>query len=274
MPILIAIAQIRIIPSALVIVAALGLAACQSKNAALETDPMATGSVGTAGLDASATPVAGSFKRTQELAQQWNANPGNEALGLQYAESLKQMGQTEQQIDVLKSIAVAHPTDGTLQARLGKQLLAADRPGEAIPMLERAAAQPNADWKSLSALGSAYDQQGNYAQARAKYQQALAQRPNELSVENNMAMSYALEGKLPEAEKLLRSAVAQPGADAQPRVRQNLALVVGLQGRFDEARQIASADLPPDQVEANLNYLQQMLAQPNTWQQLSKQNQG
>jgi Flp pilus assembly protein TadD len=52
-------------------------------------------------------------------------------------------------------------------------------------------------------------------------------------------------------------------------VRQNLALVVGLQGRFDEARQIASADLPPDQVEANMAYLQKMLAQPNTWQQLA-----
>ena len=52
------------------------------------------------------------------------------------------------------------------------------------------------------------------------------------------------------------------------RLRQNLALVVGLQGRFDEAKQIASKDLPPVQVEANMTFLRTMLAQPDSWQQL------
>jgi Flp pilus assembly protein TadD len=43
-------------------------------------------------------------------------------------------------------------------------------------------------------------------------------------------------------------------------VRQNLALVIGLEGRFGEAEQIARADLPPDQAAANVAYLRQMLA--------------
>ena len=77
---------------------------------------------------------------------------------------------------------------------------------------------------------------------------------------------------MPDAEKTLRLAIAGKGAEKLPRIRQNLALVVGLQGRFDEARKIASQDLPPDQVDANLAYLQQMLSQPNTWAQL--QNKG
>jgi Flp pilus assembly protein TadD len=278
MPTSSAIGHIRRLPSTLVVVAALGLGACQTKNAALNSetmagDPISTGSIGTLTATTPKQEI-GSFKRTQELAQQWSANQGNVAIGLEYAANLQKIGQVDQQIEVLKTISVGHPNDGPLQATLGKQLLTAGRFGEATAMLERAAAQPGVDWKTLSALGTAYDQQGSYAQARTKYQAALALKPNELSIRNNMAMSYALEGKLPDAEKLLRSAMMQPGVDAQPRVRQNLALVVGLQGRFDEARQIASADLPPEQVEANLNYLQQMLAQPNTWQQLSKQNQG
>jgi Flp pilus assembly protein TadD len=49
-------------------------------------------------------------------------------------------------------------------------------------------------------------------------------------------------------------------------VRQNLALVVGLQGRFDEAEGIARADLPPDQATANVAYLRQMLSQSNALQ--------
>ncbi len=43
-------------------------------------------------------------------------------------------------------------------------------------------------------------------------------------------------------------------------MRQNLALAVGLQGRFAEAESIARADLPPDEAAANVAYLKQMLA--------------
>ena len=272
MPSLFAPVQNRRFSSALLLCIGLSLGACQSRNAALDTDPLATGSTGLAKTAAPGEQVA-SFKRTEALSQQWATNHGNVPLGLEYADNLQRMGQTEQQIEVLKTLAVAHPEDGALQSKLGKQLLGQGRAGEATTMLERAAAAPGADWKTLSALGTAYDQQGNYTAARMKYQAALALKPGDLAVENNMAMSFALEGKLPDAEKLLRSASAQPGSDAQPRIRQNLALVVGLQGRFDEARSIASADLPPDQVEANLTFLQQMLSRPNTWAQLS-QNKG
>ena len=83
-------------------------------------------------------------------------------------------------------------------------------------------------------------------------------------------MSYALEGNLTKAETILRQASQLPAGKTEPRIRQNLALIVGLQGRFEEARQIASQDLPNDQVEANMAYLQKMLSQPNTWQELQK----
>jgi Flp pilus assembly protein TadD len=43
-------------------------------------------------------------------------------------------------------------------------------------------------------------------------------------------------------------------------VRQNLGLVVGLQGRFAEAEAIVKADLPPDQAAANVAYLKDMLS--------------
>jgi Flp pilus assembly protein TadD len=57
----------------------------------------------------------------------------------------------------------------------------------------------------------------------------------------------------------MRLAAAQRGAE--PKVRQNLALVVGLQGRFQEAETIAKGDLSPDEAAANVAYLKQMLAQ-------------
>ena len=59
----------------------------------------------------------------------------------------------------------------------------------------------------------------------------------------------------------------QPSADS--RVRQNLALVVGLQGRFPEAEQIARRELLPQQADANVAYLRGMLSQQNSWQKFA-----
>jgi Flp pilus assembly protein TadD len=68
----------------------------------------------------------------------------------------------------------------------------------------------------------------------------------------------------------LRRATAQSSVD--PRVRQNLALVIGLQGRFREAEEIARADLPPEEAAANVAYLKQMLAQRQDWKKLTRQD--
>ena len=77
------------------------------------------------------------------------------------------------------------------------------------------------------------------------------------TVLSNLGLSYMLTKNLPKAEEALRQAYASGRADA--RVRQNLALVIGLQGRFAEAEQIVRADLPPDEATANVAYLKQML---------------
>ena len=89
--------------------------------------------------------------------------------------------------------------------------------------------------------------------ARELYRKALDLQPNEPSVLSNLGMSYLLADDLRTAETYMRSAAQSPGADS--RVRQNLALVVGLQGRFDEAEDIARQELSSEQAEANVAYL-------------------
>ena len=251
---------------------AVAIAGCSNKSAKLDSDPITTGSTSAAAAAGGPNSAPGSYIKTKELEQAWQQKPGDETIGLAYSDALNKLGQQAAALDVLKAISVTHANDAVVQAKIGKQLLAAGRSGEAVTVLERAIAANPSDWKNFNALGTAYDQQGQYEQARIQYNKALALQPGSIAVQNNLGMSFALQGKLPEAEKVLNMALAEPGSAAVPRVRQNLALVVGLQGRFDEARKIAAADLPPDQVEANLAYLQQMLAKPNTWAELSKGN--
>jgi Flp pilus assembly protein TadD len=250
--------------AALLVISGLALGACQNSSAGLDgADPLTTGST---------SPP--SLKETARLGKGWQKDPKNLRLGLAYAGQLKKLKQTDQQLQVLATLAQHHPQDQALLSTYGRELLQAGRADQAEAVFAKAIASGSSDWKVYSAMGSALDQQAKYAEARDHYQRALKLAPGNAAVLNNLGMSYALEGDLTQAEKTLREASDLPAGKSEPRLRQNLALVVGLQGRFDEARQIASADLPPDEVEANMAYLQKMLSQPNTWQQLTEKPAG
>ena len=110
----------------------------------------------------------------------------------------------------------------------------------------------------LSAQGAALDQLGRYEEARQYYASALKIMPDEPSVLSNLGLSYVLSKDLPKAEETLRRAHGRAGTD--PRVRANLALVVGLQGRLAEAEKIVKADLPPEEAAANVAQLKRMLS--------------
>ncbi len=105
----------------------------------------------------------------------------------------------------------------------------------------------------MSLLGVAREQNRQPDEAHAAYLQALVLSPNNPAVLTNLALWCAKRRDVAQAETLLRRAVAQPGATAAE--RQNLALVLGLQGRIADAEKIMRDDLPPDVADNNLSYL-------------------
>ncbi len=214
-----------------------------------------------------------SIKETAIAGKAWQADPGNVQLGVAYSRQLQALKQSQEALKVLETVMEHNPDNTEFAIYYGKQLVANGRGVEAEGILRKVVDGGKADWKTRSALGSALAQQGKYAEARQYYQTALVMKPGEISIYNNIGMSYMLEGKLDLAEKTLRQALALPGGTEEPQVRQNLALALGLQGRFDAAREMASRDLPPATVEANMAYLKRMLAQKNTWQQLKPTSQ-
>lgn len=83
--------------------------------------------------------------------------------------------------------------------------------------------------------------------------------PEEPAILSNLGLSYILSKDLKQAETTLRRAAANPRAEK--RVRQNLALSLALQGKFDEAEKIAAGDLPPEEASANIAALRDMIRQ-------------
>jgi Flp pilus assembly protein TadD len=251
--------------SAVAVLAASGLSACTNTGALKGTsDPITTGSTAAGG----GAPAEPSVKQMATTRQAWEADRTSVPKGLAYAGELMKFDQDREALQVVSTVADANPNDMQLASYYGKILIQSGEFADGEKQLRKVIAADKADWRDFSALGSGLDQQGRHDEARRMYETALAQRPDEISVLNNLGMSYALQGDLKNAEAILRKTSDLPGSKANPQVRQNLALVVGLQGRYDEAQQIASRDLPPDQAQANVAYLKQMMSQSNTWAQL------
>jgi len=87
---------------------------------------------------------------------------------------------------------------------------------------------------------------------------ALKIAPDAPSVLSNLGLSYVLAKDLPKAEEIMRRANSRP--DADQRVRLNLALAVGLQGRVAEAESIVKADRPAEEAAANVAELKRLLS--------------
>jgi Flp pilus assembly protein TadD len=205
-------------------------------------------------------------------ADQWGARyrekPGDTQAALAYAQALRALGQRAQASSVLEQASLRDPNNKEVLGAYGRALADNGQFAQALSVLGRAHSPDQPDWRILSAQGAVLDQMGKHADAQRYYASALKIVPDEPSVLSNLGLSYALAKDLTRAEATLRRAGVAPNPD--PRVRQNLALVIGLQGRFAEAEAMARADLPPDEASANVAYLKQMIAQQDDWKRMSK----
>lgn len=195
------------------------------------------------------TPVA----RAAFWARESRLDPADADAGLKFAAALRAIGKYAEAAEAAEQVSIQHPTNAEAYLAIAKAKLAQKDGFFAINPARRAMALNPKDWRPLNLMGVAFEQTGQDAQAMDAYNRALALSPNNPDVLTNIALVYARKNDAREAERLLRLALAQPRATAQ--TRQNLAQLVGKQGRIDEARQLMSQDLPPDVVEFNLALL-------------------
>jgi Flp pilus assembly protein TadD len=232
--------------SSLLAMLAAGLGGCQ-------TMADITGSVSPRAEAAPTDPA----RAVDAYGERYRANPKDADAALAYGQALRANGQRAQAAAVLEQATIAHPGNKQLLALYGRALADNGSFQQAFDVLSKAHSPDNPDWRLLSVQGTTLDQMGKHEDARRYYASALKIMPGDPGVLSNLGLSYMLSKDLPKAEEALRQAYASPRASA--RVRQNLALVVGLQGRFAEAETIVKADLPPGEAAANVAYLKEML---------------
>jgi len=199
----------------------------------------------------------------QDFSQKYQQNPRDTRVVIYYAAALRAAGQAGQAVTVLERARTEQPRNHDIALAFAKALAANGQFAQALNIIDLTIRVEAPHWNTLSVKGAILDQMGRNSEARTLYSQAMVTAPNEASLHANMGLSYAMTGDLQQAEKYLRRAKNLPGATGK--IRQNLALVIGLQGRFDEARAIYAAELEPEAVESNMAYIRALLTQQNKW---------
>jgi Flp pilus assembly protein TadD len=168
------------------------------------------------------------------------------------ASALRALGQNAEAAQAAGQALVIDPSNRDAMMEQARAYLAAGRGFYAIAPLEKLRDLDARDWRIWSLLGVAYAQVSRDQDAASALRQALVLSPDNPAVLSNQAMQAAAHGDLASAEALLRQAAADPRATVQE--RQNLALVLGLQGKFAEAERLVRKDLPPALAENNIAY--------------------
>ncbi|WP_377886312.1 tetratricopeptide repeat protein [Algimonas porphyrae] len=200
---------------------------------------------------------------TQELfaqaafwSHEYELNPSDLEATIKLASAVRRLGNPGRAAEITQTSRAIHPRNPYLLAEHSAALIAEERALDAIPVIDDALRIAPAYGRLWSLKGAALDQMEEYDAARQHYQRALQITPNDPNVLSNLGLSYALAGDLTMAETWLRRATETPGAGAG--VRQNLAMVLQLQGRTEDAERqtrlsrLTRGDrkLPPEPVPA------------------------
>ena len=193
------------------------------------------------------------LSRSVFWASEQQADPTDAVAGVKLAQALRELGRYDQAAEAAQATLTVQPNNLDALLELGRAHIARGQAFYGVAPLEQARDLAPRDWRAYSLLGVAYEQVRRTDDARAAWNQALALSPDNPDVLTNAATAALTHGDAPGAETLLRRAVAQPTASAK--MRQNLAMVLGLQGKMGEAEQILRRELPPEQAEQNLQWL-------------------
>lgn len=153
---------------------------------------------------------------------------------------LSRLGAHDEATDAWRIALKLRPNDTEALRGMGNTLVASGRPAMAVPHYERGLAiKPES--RLYNGIGVAHDMLNDYNAAQAYYRVGLKTDKKNLSMHNNLGLSFLLSGKIEQAVTELKQAVGHPEAGTKHRM--NLALALVRAGDTDSALSIARMDL-------------------------------
>ncbi|MGI9406226.1 MAG: tetratricopeptide repeat protein [Hyphomicrobiaceae bacterium] len=230
-----------------------------------------TGSADLAGLSQKPrhnVPIQKDAAPIDQAIQYWSQafanNPADEKAAVAYARNLRAKGRKQEALQVLRRASMANSNSRLIASEYARVAVDLGQIEFAQKLFRRATDPAKPDWKLISAQGASLAKQGKHKEAQGFFLRALQLKPAHPPLLNNLALAYALNGDIEDAEQLLRKASAK-GHNIR-KIRHNLALVLGLQGKFGESQDVAKAVQVTDgRARSNTEFLKRWVkASPKT----------
>lgn len=201
----------------------------------------------------------------QTYKQLADKNPSKREYALGLAESLRHAGDDQGAVRVLSDFLVANPGDPSALELRGMCQMNLGNLGDAQRDLEEVTKADNTRWRTLNALGILSTIKNELPQAVEYYDQALMSNPGNISAQNNKGLALAMQGKLNDAIETMTTARQRMRADS-PDVRQvdmNLALIYAIAGKLDDAEATASRHLTKAALYNNMGVFSDLARNPS-----------
>ena len=155
-------------------------------------------------------------------------------------------GDVEQAISLAEAVVAANPREASYRALLGQAYLRSGRFDSAATALNDAMKLGDNSAKTALSLALA-----DIGAGRNREAVAILNDWRDAIPAADLGLAYALAGETGRGVAILTDALR--GGDNSVKVRQNLAYAFALDGRWREARMMASQDVPADQLDARMS---------------------
>lgn len=204
-------------------------------------------------------------KAEQYLLQLMKDHSDKTIYAAKYAEMGRKMGKCKTSIGIYNKILEKEPDN--LDYQEGKALcqLEVGEFKEAGRAFTDIIGKDPKRWKSINASGLIFASRKKFNEANQYFSLAAEVSGNNPSVMNNLALNKALLGNYPDAIKILEEASGRANSEGEQkrRIDLNLALVYGISGNLDAAKQVASKHLSEAQAFNNMGIYSEIAHQPD-----------
>ncbi len=200
----------------------------------------------------------GDFGRAAQFYQQLiGSEKGTPEQQLRYklgmAEAARRLGDTEAALRMYQDLHSKQPANMDVSEGLGLTLMASGKISDAGQLFSEVIEKEPKRWRTLNALGILFVTKNMTPEATAYFTEANNQSPDNPAVLNNAGLAFAVDRNFPRAiEALQHASRASKSPLQRKQVELNLALIYGVSGDFDTARDVAGKHLEGPALENNL----------------------
>lgn len=202
--------------------------------------------------------IAGDYNRAQQFYQQLvSSQKGTPEEVLRYkmgmAEATRRLGDNANALAMFEELHRQFPANVEVAEGRGLSMMGMGKTVEAGRAFSEVMEKDPKRWRTLNALGILFVSKNMIPEAIAYYTEALSFSPDNAAVLNNVGLSYGVDRQFARGIEVLQQAARVSKTPLQRKhIEMNLAMIYGVSGDMEQAREVASKYIEGPALDNNL----------------------